>query len=266
MGAPAFPSVFTNMTEDSVAPIPTDILSPSIPCTLDNKTYTIDVKIHLEQSVISAIYNVARSSIAADETEREAVAGYFGTIFDELNEFLLDLKVQVHLKLDAYNMEQFMPSVTSDPSCEKASPVVERTSAAFEWLQGSYSGNIGIHFFLYGCIYRPPNSEMKAIFNSYRCGRVSGAIWIGMDETRELVKNTILDMLASLEHIKVQSPSLKANVSKQICQYVQDCIGMKSSELGQLVAGTTPVRYTDSEELATPAEAEAVIEYNVTAH
>lgn len=261
-----FPTAFTNMAEESVAPIPSDIQSPSIPCTQDDKTYTVDVKVHLEESVIQAIYNVARSSIEANETEREAVSGYLGTIFDELNDFLMDLKVQVHLKLDAYNIDQFMATISVDPSCEKTSPVIERTSAAFDFLQESYSGNIGIHIFIWGCIFIPPNSDLKAIFNSYRCGRVGGLMWQGMDQTRDLIKNTIIDVFASLEHIRKQSPSLKDNISKQVCQFVQECIGMKPTELGQLVGGTTPVRYTDSEELASPAEAEAVIEYNVMAH
>ncbi|KRH92487.1 hypothetical protein M153_5422000952 [Pseudoloma neurophilia] len=256
---------FSNYVED-VAPIPSDILLPSIPCTADDKTFTVDVKVHLEESVINAIYNVAKSTPAANETEREAVAGYLGTIFDEMNDYLIDLKVQLHLKLDSYNIDKFMATITTDPSCEKNNAVVERTSAAFDYLQESYSGNIGLHMFIWGCIYVAPNSDLKAIFNSYRCGRVAGVVWQGMEQTRDLIKNTLIDVFASLEHIRTQTPSLKENVSKQVCQFVQSCIGMKTSELGQLVGGTTPVRYTDSEELASPAEAEAVIEYNMTAH
>lgn len=251
---------------DNPTPIPPSLQTPDIPCTQDNKTYTVDLKVHLQDSVIQAIFDVARSSAAANETEREAVSGYLGTIIDELNDYLLDYKVQIHLKLDAYNVDQFMAQISVDPSCEKTSPVIDRTSAAFDFLQDSFAGNIGLHLFIWGCIYVPPNSELKAIYNSLKCGRVGGVLWTGMDETRDLIKNTIIDALVGLEQLHKPSPAQEANISAELCKYVQNCIGMKPTELGQLIGGTTPVRYTDSEELASPAEAEAVIEYNVMAH
>lgn len=255
------PEALANVAGED-APIPDDILAPAVPCTQDDKTFTVDIKVHLEESVIKAIHSVAQSNVAANETEREAVASYLGTIFDELNLYLLSLKVQVHLKLDAYNIDQFMATISVDPSCEKTSPVIERTSAAFDFLQESYSGNIGVHIFVWGCINVPPNSDLKSIFNSYRCGRVGGLMWRGMYETRELIKNTIIDIFSSLEHINLKSPALKENIQKQVCQYVQECIGMKPTELGQLVGGSLPVRYTD-DELLSPATETALVEMDI---
>lgn len=251
---------------EAPAPYPESLAKPSVPCTEDNKTYTIDVKIHVEESVIHAILAVAKSSIAANETEREAISGYFGTIFDELNDMLMSLKVQLHLKLDAYSIEEFMSTISVDPSCEKASPVQERTTAAFDYLQSAFESNIGIHVFVWGCIYVPPNSEYKTTINSYRCGRVAGVLWEGMDASKGLIMNAIIGALVGLEHLRVNGVTIADTVGRQLCQYVHECIGMTKSQLGQIVGGTTPVRYTDSEELASPAEAEAVIEYNVLSH
>lgn len=243
-----------------------DVMAPDIPCTADNKTYNVDFKIHIQESVIKAIHAVALTNIVVHETEREAISGYFGTIIDELNDYFMQYKVQIHLKLDAYNTDEFMATISVDPSCEKTSPVIERTSAAFDYLQNSFAGNIGLHLFIWGCSYIPPNSELKTIFNSLRCGRVAGVLWRGMDETRDLVKNAILDALVGLEHLYVPSPSEDANIAGKLCRYVQQCIGMTSSEIGQLVQGSVPVRYTDSESGASPDEEEAVLEYNVMAH
>ncbi|ELA45999.1 hypothetical protein VCUG_02510 [Vavraia culicis subsp. floridensis] len=243
-----------------------DIMAPDIPCTSDNKTYSIDLKIHAEESVIRAIHSVALSNIVAHETEREAVSGYFGTIIDEMNDHLMQYKVQLHLKLDAYNTDEFMATISVDPSCEKTSPVIERTSAAFDFLNESFAGNIGCHLFIWGCNYIPPRAELKTIFNSLRCGRVAGLLWRGMDETRELIKNTILDSLVGLEHLYAPSPSEEVNLAGKLCRYVQQCVGMQSSEIGQLIQGSAPVRYTDSESGVTPGEEGALISYNAVAH
>lgn len=243
-----------------------DLMAPDIPCTSDNKTYTVDIKIHAQENVIRAIHAVALSNIVAHETEREAVAGYFGTIIDELNDYLIDYKVQVHLKLDSYHTDQYMGTINVDPSCEKSSPVIERTSVAFNFLQESFTGNIGLHLFVWGCIFIPPNSELKTLVPSMRCGRVTGVLWRGMDETRDLIKYAIMDALVGNEHLYVTAPVEEVNMSARLCRYVQQCVGMQSSELGQQVAGTVPVRYTDSESGITPEEEEAMIEYNMVTH
>ncbi|ELQ74948.1 hypothetical protein THOM_2110 [Trachipleistophora hominis] len=239
-----------------------DVMAPGLPCTIDNRTYNVDWKIHVQKSIVEAIHSVALSNIVAHETEREAIAGYFGTIFDELNQELLPFKVQFHLKLDGYNTDQTMGALSLDPSCEKSDAVSERTSAALTYLNQSFAGNVGLHLFVWGCNFIPPGSSISAFYSSLRCGRVAGIMWRGMKESRENVKNAIVNAIAGFIATD-QGPVIDG---AKLCAYMQQCVGMQGSEIGQLVEGTVPVFYTDSDSGALPDEKEALMAYNEVAH
>ncbi|TBU04832.1 putative spore wall protein [Hamiltosporidium magnivora] len=223
-------------------------------CTTENKTYTVDLKVHTQDSVVKAIHSIATSQIDPHETEREAIVAYFGTIIDELNNFLIKYKVQLHLNLDSYNTDEFMGNISVDPSCEKSSPVIERTSSAFSYLKDSFNDNIGVHLFVWGCIYISNMAELETVYSNLRCGRVIGVLWKGAGETRTIIKTAIMDALTGIQHSYLSDNEFDAKFAAELCKYVTQCIGMDKSEIGQLVWGTDLVHYTDPVHNHPPAD------------
>ncbi|XP_026475706.1 spore wall protein 7-like [Ctenocephalides felis] len=210
----------------------------SMACTDENKTFTVDLKVHAQDLVIRSIHSIAES---------ESVEAYFGTIIDELNVFLMKFKVQFHLNLDGYNTDDFMgTNAAFDISCEKTSPVIERTSSAFSfYLKQSFTDNIGIHLFIWACPYISSTSELETVYSNLRCGRVMGVLWKGAAETRALIKGVILNALTGSAHaFSASDGSFDASVGPRLCKYVNQCVGMDKSEIGQLVLGTELVKYT----------------------
>lgn len=215
-------------------------------CTNENQTYTVDLKIHSQDSVVKAIHSIAGRSIDSRETESEAIESYFGTIIDELNEYLIRFKVQIHINLDGYDSDDFMGNVAFDMSCEKSSPVVDRTSSAFSFLKQSFNDNIGLHLFVWGCTYISSLAELETVYSNLRCGRVMGVMWKGSGETRDLIKSVILNALTGNSNVySPENGDYNSSIGPNLCKYVTSCIGMDKSEIGQLVQGTEVIKYTD---------------------
>lgn len=217
----------------------------SMACTDENQTYAIDLKIHAQGNVVKAIHSVAMSTLDSNITEEEAIDAYFGTIIDEINEYLMRFKVRLNMNLDGYNSDTFMGNVVFDTSCEKESPVVERTSTAFSFLKKSFNDNIGVHVFLWGCTYLSSLAELETVYSNLRCGRVIGVMWKGTKETRSLFRNALLNGISNSGAYYADRSSYDARVGPGLCKYVTSCIGMDRSEIGQLIEGTHVDKYTE---------------------
>ncbi|KAF7683706.1 Spore wall protein 7 [Astathelohania contejeani] len=218
-----------------------------IPCTRENKTYTIDINIHLQKNVIDSLHSILKRRVNANITEEEAVVEYFGTIIDELNDFLKLYRVQLHLLLSSYNIDDFMGGVVGDYSCEVTKPVIERTSAAFSKLKNLHPNDIGFHLFVWGCIFVNGQDDIKTLYNNLKCGRVGGVLWFGSEETRSLIKNTILHGITGVDYDFSKGGVFGNEIAGKMCSYVTSCVGMDESELGQIVYGTDVLSYTEDE-------------------
>lgn len=220
----------------------------SMSCTDENKTFTVDLKVHAQDLVVRSIHSMATGAIDNRTSESKAVEAYFGTIIDELNTFLMKFKIQFHLNLDGYNTDDFMgTNAAFDISCEKTSPVIERTSSAYSFLKQSFTDNIGIHLFIWGCPYISSTSELETIYSNLRCGRVMGILWKGLAETKALIKGVILNALSGSAHsFSASDGTFDAAIGPRLCKYVNQCVGMDKSEIGQLVPGTEMVKYTSA--------------------
>lgn len=215
-------------------------------CTDENKTYTLDLKIHAQDFVVKALNSIANSAVGVIQGEDESVEAYFGTIIDELNEYLIRFKVQLHLNLDAYNTDNFMGNVTFDKSCERESPVEERTNATFEHLKESFKDNIGLHLFVWVCPFVPNNVDLITVLENKRCGRIMGVMWKGTQETRALIKSVILNALTGGRKEYISDSSIyDREIGPRLCDFATSCIGIDSSQIGQEVLGTEVVKYTN---------------------
>lgn len=226
---------------------PEAVASDSMACTEENKTYAIDLKIHAQGNVVKAIHSVAMSTLESNITEEEAIDAYFGTIVDEINAYLMRFKVKLNMNLDGYNSDTFMGNVAFDTSCEKGSPVVERTSTAFSFLKKSFNDNIGVHLFVWGCTYLSSLAELETVYTNLRCGRVLGVMWKGTKETRALIKSVLLNGFGNASAYSADGSSYDARVGPGLCKYVTSCIGMDKSEIGQLIEGTHVDKYTEAD-------------------
>lgn len=218
--------------------------APDLTCTDENKTYVVNVKIHSQDDVVKAIHSVALGSGEVDEPD--AIMSYFSSIFDSLNRYMMRFKVQVHLDLNGYNSDDFMGSFAFDKSCEKNSPVIERTSSAFAFLEKDFKDDIGLHLFLWSCPYIADSFELRGVKQSEKCGRAIGVMWRGTKETKFLIMNAIIHALSGIfQGYGLGNPAYDLSVMPGLCKYVTICLGMQKTEIGQIVYGTEIIKYTD---------------------
>lgn len=248
---------FQHLGED-VGRVAEALALDSMACTDENLTYAINLKIHAQDNVVKAIHSVAKSTLDSNITEEEAVVAYFGTMIDEINEYLVRFKVRFNMKLEeGYNSDTFMGSVVFDMSCEKKSPVVERTSTAFSLLKKDFKDNIGVHVFFWGCIYLSSLAELEKMYSNQKCGRVIGVMWKGTKETRALFKNALLNGFSKTSAYYADKSSYDARLGPGLCKYVTSCIGMDKSEIGELIEGTHVDKYTEPDSgYSTSSDAE----------
>lgn len=213
-------------------------------CTDENKTYTVEVKVHAQDDVVKSIHSVALGNTPVDESV--SIKSYFGDVIDDLNEYLIRFKVQLHLALDGYNSDDFIGSLAFDKSCEKFSPVTERTSSAFSFMKQSFDDNIGVHLFVWACPYIIETAELHNVYTNQKCGKVIGVLWKGTKETKDLIKDAIIDALSGISGgYAIGDPVYDTTVRPGLCSYVTSCVGMDKSEIGQIIYGTEIVKYTN---------------------
>ncbi|KAG0438936.1 Spore wall protein 7 [Dictyocoela muelleri] len=200
-------------------------------CSSDNKIFNLDLKIHTNQYTINAIRSISLES-DMQLTDKEAVAEYYGGIIDELNEYLARFNIKIHLNLDAYNSDEFIPDSIVEPSCEKGNPIETRTSIGYEYLKKKFNDNIGLHLFVWSCIYVQPAAEMQIYYANLRCGRIMGLIWDGWSNTKENVKAVVINAISGMEHTLIKTGSEDQDVRGKICKYVQECLGMDANQVG----------------------------------
>lgn len=200
-------------------------------CSDDNKFFKLDLKVHVNQDTINAIHSIL---LQTDKqiTEKEAVAEYFGPIIDELNAYLNVFHIKIHLNLDSYNTDEFLADSIIETSCEIGNPVETKTSVAFEYLKKTFNDNIGLQLFVWSCIYTPPMAELQVYYPNFRCGRVMGIIWDGMENTRELVSSAIMNAITGMEHSVIKTGNVDKEVKVKGCAYVQECLGMDPNQIG----------------------------------
>ncbi|KAG0419627.1 Spore wall protein 7 [Dictyocoela roeselum] len=164
--------------------------------------------------------------------DRKAVSDFYGGIIDELNEYLADYNIRVHMNLDAYNSDEFIPDSVIEHSCEIGNAIETRTSVGFEILKKKFNDNIGLHLFVWSCIYLRPGSEIQIYYMNLRCGRVMGLIWDGLENTRANVMAVIINAIVGMEHTMIKTDDFVENVRGKLCNYVQECLGMDKNQLG----------------------------------
>ncbi|EPR79535.1 hypothetical protein SLOPH_1854 [Spraguea lophii 42_110] len=217
----------------------------SLICRADNSTYTINIKIHAPQMIIDTITEKYKE-LGGEGEEQDAVESYFGSIVDALNEYLYRFRVQLHLFLNEYTIEKTMGGISVTPYCESDAPIQKKTSDALTFLTSSYPTSVGIHYFLWGCLSLDNSKPVTFVHVNQLCGRCIGSGWIGTQATREVMMLAILDALTGPKNNDIGKKMTDHEVATGLCKYAAECVGMTKSEIGQIVEGRVPVRYTDT--------------------
>lgn len=219
---------------------PTDGYS-KLACTQENKTYTVDLRLHADDGIINTIHKVGNPDLSMEKN----LASYFGTIFDDLNSLLWPFHVQLHLDLNSFSSSSIMGNKSSDTTCEGNAPIEEKTFSALEHLQSTLKNKVGIQVFIWECNYLGPQVRLTADYENFTCGHLIGVAWMGEAATRFLIMKAILKALTNAQipegvDLKNIDPLLLAG----ICKLTDKCIGMMSSVTGQIVTGRNMIRYT----------------------
>lgn len=215
-------------------------------CLDTNQTYSIDIAVHFERPIVKAIHEIAKSHINPMITESAAVSGYVGTIFDKLNVFLIQFKVQLHPLLNGYDMNDYMGTIPFDSSCEIGTPITQRASELLKYHKSISPDYIALNLYVTSCIYLPPATPLQEVLTNLKCGRLMTALWKGTKETQTLIMNAIIAGLTNTNLVfSNQTQETVDEIGRALCKYAQGCVGMDGSEIGQLVQGTNIVKYTD---------------------
>lgn len=221
-------------------------------CTGDNQTYIVNVHFHVQKDVMDAILSLAAKldgslidevqGVAGEKAWLTAVKSYLGTIMDDVNEDMKHLNIQFNLIIEPQELEQLSSNGAYDPSCELASPVKERTANSYASLSTKIDSGIGIHVYLYGCVYVNPEFDKIYVLRKSNCGRVIGVLWNGSDKTRTLLKSAIMEGLTGSKDVYAEG-FLNIVDKNLLCGFCEKCIGLSPTVHGQLVDYRKEIRY-----------------------
>lgn len=230
-------------------------------CLDSNRTYIINVHSHIQNEVRDAIVSLASKlnshsvideiqGIAGEKAAVTATRSYLGTLVEELNTDLEPFNIQINLVFENQEIDQISANGAFDPSCEITSPVKERSSNTFSSLASKLTNNIGIHLYVFGCIYRNPQFDLIHVIPNSNCGRVIGVMWDGSVNTKVLIKSALIEALTGAKDAYANGFLTIAD-KNILCGFSEKCIGMSPTIHGQLLNFKKKIMYTrdDSTEL-----------------
>lgn len=230
-------------------------------CLDSNRTYIINLHSHIQNEVRDAIVSLASKlnshsvideiqGIAGEKAAVTATRSYLGTIVEELNKDLVPFNIQINLVFENQEIDQISANGAYDPSCELASPVKERSSNTFSSLTSKLTNNIGLHLYVFGCIYRNPEFDLIHVIPNSNCGRVIGVMWDGSDNTKVLIKSAIIEAFTGTKDTYANGFLTVAD-KNILCGFFEKCIGMSPTIHGQLLNFKKMIKYTrgDSSEI-----------------
>lgn len=227
-------------------------------CTDGDKTYVINFHAHIQKDVKDSIVSLASKltavslvdEIQGEEGERAdvtALRSYLGTLIEEINRDLDKYNVQINLVLEPQELDQISANGSYDPSCEIASPVRTRTENAFSMLQERYDKSIGLHFYIFACLFKNSTFDLVNVIPNSKCGRVVGIMWDGSKNTKTLLKSAIMEALTGSPDIYSKG-TFSLRDKNSLCSYAEECIGRSPSQLGQMLEYKKEIRYTKDED------------------
>ena len=227
-------------------------------CLAENKTYVINVKAHVESQIQEAIVSVASKlgkgknlaneyvSINGETATVAATRAYLGTVFEDLNNDLMQYKVQVNLVLDPQEIDQFDNMGKVDPSCELGDALKSRVQTMFDFLTDKYSKSVGNHLYIVGCPISQDSFSQVEVIEKSTCGRVFGVMWNGSTNTKALIKSAIMQSLTGTPNTYA-SGSFNLSDKNNLCRYCENCISSAESFLGVLLDDLTKVTFTNEQ-------------------
>jgi len=227
-------------------------------CIDDKKTYIINFHAHIQKEIQDAIVSIATKSnnesvvngIIGQDGELAVVTAtksYLGTLIDEINEDLYKYKVQINLVLDPQEIDMVSSSGQYDPSCEMVDPVKNMTKIAYDSLVQQFNDSVGIHFYMYGCIFDKGNNATTEIIRKGKCGRVVGVMWRGSNLTKNLLKSAIVEAITETKNA-YETGSLNLPDKSGLCRFSEKCIGELKSPLGMVLPYLSMIKYTSENE------------------
>ena len=226
-------------------------------CLDDNKTYVINIHTNIQNEIRDAITSLAsklNSDVLADEIQGisgekasiTATRSYLGTTIEELNKDLEIFNIQVNLVFENQEIDQISANGAYDPSCEITSPVKERVTNTLSSLISKFTNNIGVHLYIFGCVYVNRDFDLVYISHNSNCGRIIGVMWDGSVNTKVLIKSAIMEALTDVKDAYA-SGSLKVHDKNVLCGFFEKCIGLAPTIHGQLLNFRKFIHYTRDE-------------------
>lgn len=224
-------------------------------CLDGDKQAQIDFRAHIQKEVTTAIvslvsqYNLLSTRDSGKGAELEAVKSYLGTLVEEVNKDLYSLGVQINLIIDPLSLDEISANGSYDPSCEMAAPVKLRTQNELTTLRDKLNGAVGVHFYIYSCVYLKPEYDLVSVAHNNTCGRVMGVMWNGSEVTKVLLKSLIIEALTGVAGTyQTGGGRLTSAAKSALCRYANTCIGRSQSQLGVLLDHRARLEYTQKDD------------------
>ena len=236
---------------------PDHIFNSTKGCLDGNKTYVINIHSNIQNEVRDAITSLASKlnsdtlvdeiqGVAGEKASITATRSYLGTLIEELNKDLESFNIQVNLVFENQEIDQISANGAYDPSCEMASPVKERIAHSFASLASKFNNTIGIHLYVYGCVFRNKEFDLIHVIPNSNCGRVIGVMWDGSVNTKVLIKSAIVEALTGAKDAYANG-FLTVCDRNILCGFFEKCIGLSPTIHGQLLNFKKVIKYTRDE-------------------
>lgn len=234
-----------------------DLFDQADGCLDSNKTYIVNIHSHLQSDVRDALVSIASKinsdavldevqDVAGQKASVAATKSYLGTIIEELNQDLERFNVQINLVFQEHDLDEISAIGGFDPSCEVIDTLKERVMHAFSELGSRLNNNVGIHLFLYSCIYKKPGTSLIFTDTKSNCGKLIGVLWDGSTHTKTLIKSAIIEAFSGMKDAYADGRLYLA--SKNImCGFFEKCVGMTPTVHGQLLNYKKVIRYTQND-------------------
>lgn len=236
---------------------PDHIFNHTKGCLDGNKTYVINVHSNIQNEVRDAITSLASKlnsdalvdeiqGVAGEKASITATRSYLGTIIEELNRDLQAFNIQVNLVFENQEIDQISANGAYDPSCEIASPVKERVTNTFASLASKFNNSIGIHLYIFGCVYMNREFDLIHVSHNSNCGRVIGVMWDGSVNTKVLIKSAIMEAFTGAKDAYANG-FLTVCDRNVLCGFFEKCISLSPTVHGQLLNFKKVINYTRDE-------------------
>lgn len=193
-------------------------------CAPENYLYKINVKVHTNREVIKAINEESVHARDEKNSEKDALEDYYGKIFETLNEAMEPYRVVFDLDLRDYDLNDYISTMTSSSlSCERKDSIVNKVADTYEEMLKSTIDRVGLHLFVYGCMHIPSNNDLTGVFKHKACGRVSGVLYNGIADTKNLIISALLTSISNSKIDNVEMLKTNTLVNGAVCSFVSSC-------------------------------------------